>query len=402
MISRNLEQTLRRALSVAGERGHEYATLEHLLSSLIADRDAAAVMRACGVDLGMLGAEVDEFLDTGLPGLVTGRTGEAQPTAGFQRVVQRAAIHVQSSGRDEVTGANVLVALFSERESHAVYFLQLHDMTRLDAVNFITRGVAKASARPPASDGTGGMHGAPTPMGPTCGTGNPDGVTVGVFRVETLSREDRVDLYGILTARHVPGRTFAQTIAAVSGDISASADPGDANLASFLRVAERNGGFDFYPGLPAIEATVLAVAGAPGADAASAVASLRDPAETGGGPARAIAMVAFGALFAAGIPDAGTMLAGAIGDEATGGSLSPGAAAAASGAAACLGKWAENGFTDRAVLRPGFSAREIAAMAGARDAAGLQATLNRVAEMTVEREVARMGSTLDARLSQAG
>ena len=147
MLSRNLEQTLHRALSFASERRHEYATLEHLLLSLADDSDAATVLRACGVDLDKLRADLIEFLDKDLSGLVTDRRGDPKPTAGFQRVVQRAAIHVQSSGRDEVTGANVLVALFSERESHAVYFLQLQDMTRLDAVNFISHGIAKAPGR---------------------------------------------------------------------------------------------------------------------------------------------------------------------------------------------------------------------------------------------------------------
>jgi ATP-dependent Clp protease ATP-binding subunit ClpA len=150
MLSRNLEQTLHRALSFASERRHEYATLEHLLLGLADDTDAATVLRACGVDLDKLRQELGEFLDKDLPGLATDRPGDPKPTAGFQRVVQRAAIHVQSSGRDEVTGANVLVALFSERESHAVYFLQLQDMTRLDAVNFISHGIAKAPGRPPA------------------------------------------------------------------------------------------------------------------------------------------------------------------------------------------------------------------------------------------------------------
>ena len=150
MLSRNLEQTLHRALSFASERRHEYATLEHLLLGLADDTDAATVLRACGVDLEKLRQELGEFLDKDLPGLATERPGDPKPTAGFQRVVQRAAIHVQSSGRDEVTGANVLVALFSERESHAVYFLQLQDMTRLDAVNFISHGIAKAPGRPSA------------------------------------------------------------------------------------------------------------------------------------------------------------------------------------------------------------------------------------------------------------
>src|SRR5216683_4255372 len=143
MLSRNLEQTLHRALSLASDRRHEYATLEHLLLGLTDDGDAATVLRACGVDLDKLRADLTEFLDKDLAGLATDRPGEPKPTAGFQRVVQRAAIHVQSSGRDEVTGANVLVALFSERESHAVYFLQMQDMTRLDAVNFMSHGIAK-------------------------------------------------------------------------------------------------------------------------------------------------------------------------------------------------------------------------------------------------------------------
>ena len=147
MLSRNLEQTLHRALSLASERRHEYATLEHLLLGLADDSDAATVLRACGVDLDKLRQDLSEFLDKDLSGLATDRAGDPKPTAGFQRVVQRAAIHVQSSGRDEVSGANVLVALFSERESHAVYFLQLQDMTRLDAVNFISHGIAKAPGR---------------------------------------------------------------------------------------------------------------------------------------------------------------------------------------------------------------------------------------------------------------
>jgi len=145
MLSRNLEQSLHRALALATERNHEYATLEHLLLSLTDDQDAVAVLRACGVDLEQLLHDLTDFIDNELTDI--GRSGgnEPKPTAGFQRVVQRAVIHVQSSGREEVTGANVLVALFSERESHAVYFLQLHDMTRLDAVNYISHGIAKVS-----------------------------------------------------------------------------------------------------------------------------------------------------------------------------------------------------------------------------------------------------------------
>ncbi|WP_308720363.1 ATP-dependent Clp protease ATP-binding subunit ClpA [Komagataeibacter xylinus] len=147
MLSRNLEQTLHRALTLAGDRRHEYATLEHLLLALIDDPDAVTVFRACGVDLNKLRTDLTDFLDKDLAGLAADRTVDPKPTAAFQRVIQRAAIHVQSTGRDEVTGANVLVALFAERESHAVYFLQLQDMTRLDAVNFISHGIAKAPDR---------------------------------------------------------------------------------------------------------------------------------------------------------------------------------------------------------------------------------------------------------------
>ncbi|NYZ11625.1 ATP-dependent Clp protease ATP-binding subunit ClpA [Azospirillum sp. RWY-5-1] len=147
MLSRNLEQTLHRALAHANERRHEYATLEHLLLALTEDPDALAVLRACGVDLDRLRTELSDYLDNELANLITNRPDDAKPTAGFQRVLQRAAIHVQSSGREEVTGANVLVALFSERESHAVYFLQEQEMTRFDAVNYISHGIAKAPGR---------------------------------------------------------------------------------------------------------------------------------------------------------------------------------------------------------------------------------------------------------------
>ena len=147
MLSRELEQTLHRALALAAERNHEYATLEHLLLSLTEDPDSVAVLKACDVDLERLGADLIEFLDKELNEIDNPRNVEPKPTAGFQRVVQRAVIHVQSSGREEVTGANVLVALFSERESHAVYFLQLQDMTRLDAVNYISHGIAKVPGR---------------------------------------------------------------------------------------------------------------------------------------------------------------------------------------------------------------------------------------------------------------
>ncbi|MDE2340204.1 MAG: ATP-dependent Clp protease ATP-binding subunit ClpA, partial [Alphaproteobacteria bacterium] len=142
-FARELEATLHNALSEAAQRNHEYATLEHLLVALIDDEDAAKVMVACGVDLGELKAAVIQYLDTELDNLKVAQKTDPSPTSGFQRVIQRAILHVQSSGKDEVTGANVLVALFSERESYAVYFLQQQDMSRLDAVSFISHGVAK-------------------------------------------------------------------------------------------------------------------------------------------------------------------------------------------------------------------------------------------------------------------
>src|SRR6476469_7944561 len=142
-FSRSLEQSLHRALALANERHHEYATLEHLLLALIEDQDAAAVMRACNVDLQKLRRSLVAYLESELDNLVTDGAEDSKPTAGFQRVIQRAVIHVQSSGREEVTGANVLVAIFAERESHAAYFLQEQDMTRYDAVNYISHGIAK-------------------------------------------------------------------------------------------------------------------------------------------------------------------------------------------------------------------------------------------------------------------
>lgn len=148
-FSRSLEQALHRALALANERRHEYATLEHLLLALVDDQDAAAVMRACSVDLDLLRRNLVDYIDAELTNLVTDGRDDSKPTAGFQRVIQRAVIHVQSSGREEVTGANVLVAMFAERESHAAYFLQEQDMTRYDAVNYISHGIAK---RPGASE----------------------------------------------------------------------------------------------------------------------------------------------------------------------------------------------------------------------------------------------------------
>jgi len=142
-FSSSLDEALHRAIALATERDHELATLEHLLLALTEDQDAAAVMRACNVDIELLSRQLYEFIENELANPQRENDEQAKPTASFQRVIQRSVIHVQSSGREEVTGANVLVALFAERESHAAHFLQDQDMTRFDAVNYISHGLAK-------------------------------------------------------------------------------------------------------------------------------------------------------------------------------------------------------------------------------------------------------------------
>ena len=162
-FSNSLEQSLHRALTLANDRRHEYATLEHLLLALCEDNDAAAVMRACNVNLDHLKKTTAEYVDKDLSNLVADYGDDSKPTTGFQRVIQRAVIHVQSSGRDEVTGANVLVAIFAERESHAAYFLQEQEMTRFDAVNFISHGIGKRPGAGPSSGSNNPIRGADLP-----------------------------------------------------------------------------------------------------------------------------------------------------------------------------------------------------------------------------------------------
>ena len=143
-FSRGLEKALHQAMNLARERTHEFATLEHLLLALTDDRDTIAVLTGCDVDVEALKGDLEDFVNEELDSLVVPNGQDARPTAAFQRVIQRAVIHVQSSGREEVTGANVLVAIFAERESHAAYFLEQQDMSRLDAVNFISHGITKS------------------------------------------------------------------------------------------------------------------------------------------------------------------------------------------------------------------------------------------------------------------
>lgn len=143
-FSPNLEHTLHRSVAEANKRSHEFATLEHLLLGLLDDQDAVAVLRVCDVNIPQLRAELKAYLDQEHGNVTEDSAIDATPTAGFQRVIQRAILHVQSSGREEVNGSNVLVALFSERESHAVFYLQQHEVSRLDVVNYISHGLAKS------------------------------------------------------------------------------------------------------------------------------------------------------------------------------------------------------------------------------------------------------------------
>ncbi|ODT68607.1 MAG: ATP-dependent Clp protease ATP-binding subunit ClpA [Pelagibacterium sp. SCN 63-23] len=163
-FSRGLEKALHQAMNLARERNHEFATLEHLLLALTDDRETIAVLTGCDVDIDALRSDLEDFINEELDSLIVQNGQDARPTAAFQRVIQRAVIHVQSSGREEVTGANVLVAIFAERESHAAYFLEQQDMSRLDAVNFISHGITKSGPSEErkvrgAEDGEGNAEG---------------------------------------------------------------------------------------------------------------------------------------------------------------------------------------------------------------------------------------------------
>jgi ATP-dependent Clp protease ATP-binding subunit ClpA len=198
-FSQGLERALHQALTYANERHHEYATLEHLLLALIDDADAGAVMRACNVDLDELKQVLVTYIDTELDNLVTGYDEDSKPTAGFQRVIQRAVIHVQSSGREEVSGANVLVAIFAERESHAAYFLQEQQMTRYDAVNYISHGIAKrpgvGESRPPrgAEDDQPGAGGGGEPEEGGKKKQQQDALTAYCVNLNEKARAGRID-----------------------------------------------------------------------------------------------------------------------------------------------------------------------------------------------------------------
>ncbi len=157
-FSPELEKALHRALALANERDHSFSTLEHLLLALTEEKAAVEVLLGCAVDIEILRADLEEYVDNELTNLVDVETEEAKPTAGFQRVIQRSVTRVQASNKEEVTGATVLVAIFAERESHAAYFLQKQDMTRYDAVNFTAHGISKAPRDPALVQGPRPHH----------------------------------------------------------------------------------------------------------------------------------------------------------------------------------------------------------------------------------------------------
>ncbi len=152
MLSKELEFTLNQAFKEAKLKKHEFMTVEHLLLGLLDNPAALEVLRACGADIEKLRKDIDDFIEATTPVIPREDTRETQPTLGFQRVLQRAVFHVQSAGKKEVTGVNVLVAIFSERESQAVYFLDQQGITRLDVVNYISHGISKVHGEPEQSE----------------------------------------------------------------------------------------------------------------------------------------------------------------------------------------------------------------------------------------------------------
>ncbi|GJM01868.1 MAG: ATP-dependent Clp protease ATP-binding subunit ClpA [Rhodomicrobium sp.] len=192
-FTESLEEAIHRALEYASERRQEFATLEHLLLSLVDDKDASAVMRACGVNLELLRKQLTQYIDDDLDALIVTDLEDVQPTTGFQRVVQRALIHVQSSGREEVTGANVLVAIFAERESHAAFFLLEQDMTRFDAVNYISHGVAKRGDMSEAKPARGVDDDAATVESGDDTSREPDVLENFCINLNKKAREGRID-----------------------------------------------------------------------------------------------------------------------------------------------------------------------------------------------------------------
>ncbi|MBN8799209.1 MAG: ATP-dependent Clp protease ATP-binding subunit ClpA, partial [Stenotrophomonas nitritireducens] len=189
MFSKDLEQTIGQCYKRAREARHEFMTVEHLLLALLENPSAQAVLKACGADLDRLRRDLEQAVETSVSRLADDDGRDTQPTLGFQRVLQRAVYHVQSSGKKEVTGANVLVAIFGEKDSHAVYYLNQQDVTRLDIVNYLSHGIAKSGDdgdASPSIDGEGRAEG---------GEGEPkgDALTEYASNLNEQARAGRID-----------------------------------------------------------------------------------------------------------------------------------------------------------------------------------------------------------------
>ena len=187
MFSKDLEFTIGQCYKQAREARHEFMTVEHLLLALLDNPSASAVLRACGADIAKLSTDLRNIIAETVPVLSGEDARDTQPTLGFQRVLQRAVYHVQSSGRKEVTGANVLVAIFGEKDSHAVYFLNQQEVTRLDIVNFISHGVAKIGQEPARQDTDAAKEGEPGEEP----KGNP--LTEYASNLNELARQGKID-----------------------------------------------------------------------------------------------------------------------------------------------------------------------------------------------------------------
>ncbi len=191
MLSKELEQSLNAAFKYAHEKHHEYITVEHLLLAMLENSSALEVLRACGSDIELLRRDLSQFLEETTPLIPSGINRETQPTLGFQRVLQRAVFHVQSAGKKEVTGANILVAIFSEQDSHAVFLLHKQDVTRLDVVNFIAHGISKVKDESETDPSTQEMGEAAEESQSTNAGGNP--LTKYATNLNEAARAGRID-----------------------------------------------------------------------------------------------------------------------------------------------------------------------------------------------------------------
>ena len=188
MFSKDLEYSIGQCYKRAREARHEYMTVEHLLLALLDNPSAEAVLKASGADFAQLRSELDEAIEKSVVKLDPEDGRDTQPTLGFQRVLQRAVYHVQSSGKKEVTGANVLVAIFGEKDSHAVYFLNQQDVTRLDAVNYLSHGIAKHGGEESRQE-----EGAQGENGPEAAEGKGDALAEFASDLNALAREGKID-----------------------------------------------------------------------------------------------------------------------------------------------------------------------------------------------------------------